>query len=460
MCGILGFIGRSQNPKVSFELANALLIKTESRGEHATGFWSCERGNGRIFYDKEPVKSSIYTNRDIWAVQYADVNADLLIAHCRLSSAGVGHEKFNKNNHPHVSADRRVALIHNGKIPEYNALRGRYDLRSDCDSEILLTMFESGEEFKSKEDYLHQEFPKLSSDVAYRMMGMKEIFSRVNYGAMAVAIAERFENERGRRLWLFRDEERPIHVVDMRSTLGQIWFCSTPEIWKTAVDMTPSVKPYIPDDKKVIEFPPHQVWMLQTEPSDEDATNPDADVWKTKKFRIIKTKFYDYKSDDDDKKVFRPKSQVFDKLVSRLQKDEEVVEKTVVDRVDHIANSGNVPSLARKKKATYGPIAPTASHSELGTELISDDDDARSSASGKDEALSELTEITLDSKGIDMKAFETAVEDVSNLLAEIRTKIRELKEKDNLTDKEFDVVMTSMKDAKSELTASLMFIKP
>lgn len=469
LCGILGFIGRSKSPKTSFELANALFIKTESRGEHAAGFWACERGNNQIFYDKEPVKSTIYVGRDIWSQQFAAVDADLLIAHCRFSTAGAGHEKHNKNNHPHASANRRTALVHNGKIPEYSALKSRYDLRSDCDSEILLSMFESGEEFKNKEDYLKQEFPNLPPDIAYRMMGMKEVFSRVNYGAMAVAVAERADNERGRRLWLFRDEERPLHVIDLRSTIGQIFFCSTAEIWRSAVEMTPGIKPYIPDDQRVIEFPAYQVWMLQAEPSDEEVDNPDKDVWKTKKFKITKTKFYDYKAEDDDgKKMFRSKApKVLSGVISRLLQDEEVATppktERVESKVDHGANTGTVPSINRKKKSLISPIVSRDREGDVDPGTLADDDDdidARTSASNKDSALSDLNETTLEPLEIDMASFDGMVTELEELLTSIKTNVAALQKADALSPKDFSVIMNSLRDAQAELKGSLLFIKP
>lgn len=469
MCGILGFIGKSANPKASFELANALLVKTEIRGEHATGFWSCERGDGRIFFDKEPVKSTVYATRDIWSRQYAAVNADLLIAHCRFSSAGVGHEKYNKNNHPHASADRRVALVHNGKIPEYGALKCRYDLRSDCDSEILLSMFESGEEFKNKEDYLKQEFPNLPPDIAYRMMGMKEVFSRVNYGAMAVAIAERADDERGRRLWLFRDEERPLHLIDLRSTIGQIFFCSTAEIWRSAVEMTPSIKPYIPDDQKIIEFPAYQVWMLQTDPTDTDAENLDADSWRTKKFKITKTKFYDWKSEDDEgKKLYRSKSKPGEGLVSRLATDEEVATpKSERAAEPPQTNAGPVPTINQprggggKKKSSISVTAYRDREADVdpGT-LAEDDDDNRKAASPVDAAVTELTPTTLEPEDIDMQAFNGMCKELTDLIANIQTQVANAEKEQSLSPKDFQVVMDSLRDAQAELKGSLIFLKP
>ena len=500
MCGILGFIGKSQNPRVSFELANSLLIKTEKRGEHATGFWACERGDGRIFFDKEPVKSSVYATRDIWCKQFANADADLLIAHCRFTSLNVGHEKYNKNNHPHVSEDRRVALVHNGKIPEYSALKSRYDLRSDCDSEILLGMFESGHEFKNKEDYLKQEFPTMSPEIAYRMMGLKEVFSRVNYGAMAVAIGERGDDTRQRFLWMFRDDERPLHVVDMRSTLGQIFFCSEAEIWRSAVEACPSVKPYIPSNQVIIEFPSYQVWLLSIDPNSEEkvealaweslkdqkdkedkplyaakedvpaqewkrASIANADAWRVKKFRITKTKFYDWKPDDDeDVKLKRVKaSKPCAKVVSRLAADEEVTktESKQESKQEETRTTGlpirasaivsNIAAPPGKKKANPNAVC--------GEDIDYGADDDVIDRHTKDEALNGLSETSIPDTEIDMDAFHALMTELKQLLADVETNVENLEREKTLSKKDYSVIMDSLKDAHAELKGSIIFLK-
>src|SRR4051812_14608371 len=119
MCGILGFIGKSKDTEASWSIANALMLKTEVRGSDATGFWASERGTDRVFFDKEAVKSSVYIDRPIWNNKFRQSNCDILLAHCRQCSVGVGNEKCNRNNHPHASTDRSLALVHNGRVPEY-----------------------------------------------------------------------------------------------------------------------------------------------------------------------------------------------------------------------------------------------------------------------------------------------------------------------------------------------------
>lgn len=319
MCGIFGAIGQSKNPQVSFDLLNSLFLKTEPRGTDASGFYATFPGTGEdagVIFDKEPKKSSEYIKECAhWNKVFKsnpDVNA--FIGHCRATSVNVGSEKFNKNNHPHLSDDRTVAMVHNGKVPEYTALRGKYDMNSDCDSEILLRMFESARVIsKGREKELKEEFPTLTPFLAERLLGLKEIFSRVNYGAMAVAIAERGDDGQ-RYLWLFRDDERPLHVVDMRKTLGQIFFCSTADIWRNAIDATPSVKPFIPQDQVIIEFPPLQIWLLNFDPNKSEMVDlkdeagnvtgaaPEfgAACWNIRKFKISKTKYIDWKQEDDE----------------------------------------------------------------------------------------------------------------------------------------------------------------
>lgn len=360
MCGIAGFIGKSKDPRVSFDLMNALMVKTEIRGDHATGFWATEHGDGAIFFDKEAIKSSQYINRSIWKKDFADSDCDLVLGHCRQSSAGVGGEKTNRNNHPHASDDRNVALVHNGRINDYNSLKNRYQTTSECDSEVLLRMFESAAQQKDKEEALSKEFPALSPQVALRMTGLKEIFARVNYGAMAVAIGERMPDD-SRYLWLLRDDERPLHVVDMRDTLGQLFFCSTPDIWEQAASATPTSKDYVPPDQKIVILPPLQVWAFIYNPKNE------AKIWQMKKFIIRKERIYGEPQEaekEDDKRYFKKlDTKPTAKIISRLDKTEDVIEKkddkcetrkpiSLADNSIHPETISLTPALSPPKKKT------------------------------------------------------------------------------------------------------------
>lgn len=192
MCGIIGFIGRSFHPNLSYCLASNLFEASECRGTDAAGFWAT---NGKdIHFHKEPIQTSQMT------LTWKGLNPFLFLGHAR--AATQGNPKENKNNQPFVSQNKRTCLVHNGKVFEYDDLKPNYELQSDCDSEILLRIFESR----------HQ---------------ITDLLTLTPNGPTAGAIAS-IDNK---SLWLFRNKGRPLWLIDLRELLGQIFFCSTFDIW-------------------------------------------------------------------------------------------------------------------------------------------------------------------------------------------------------------------------------------
>lgn len=256
ICGVAGFIGQPKRPDVSFQIATKLFEKSEIRGKDASGFWGTESGDeGSVIFHKEPVASGKLVDRDIWAKTVAKLNINLLIMHARHASAG-SDPKWNKNNHPFTSNDRSIAMVHNGKLPESPDIRKRYETKTDTDSEVLLRIFEWAAA-NTPQEVSQAELPGYSLEIASRVLGLKEIYSHVQQGLMAVAFGERLHD--ARNLWLFRNEDRPIHVVDARETLGQIFFCSTYEIWRNAIRECPNAKPFVAN-LPVIVMPSDQIW--------------------------------------------------------------------------------------------------------------------------------------------------------------------------------------------------------
>lgn len=422
----------------------------------------------------------------------------MLLAHCRAST--FGNEKYNKNNHPHTSNDKRIALIHNGKVTEYGILKSRYELSSDCDSEILLRMFEAGESYRNKEEFLKKEFSDLSIQI-HQLMGLREIFSRIQYGAMAVAIGERgdgLENHSQRHLWLFRDEERPIFVIDMRKTLGQIFFCSEMEIWRSALESCPELKHYFVDHPPIMEFPAWQAWRLFYDPKTPEEIETlkwkflyeaqaydslkekyqtkkeiPAEEWKDslekaestksqwedkiteeemlsarqktewtyKRFRIIKTKFYDYDKNQDNSKVVRPKGSPVTKITTRLDKDEDI-------EVKHTVSKATVSS------STKTTVVQTRGSTN---DYSSDSDYLEKSQRLNNQDIKSLNLVT-DYGEIDMAAFDDMVADMRRIVSDIDTNVKNLQQEKTLTEKDFHVIMESLKDAATELKASMLFL--
>jgi len=246
MCGIAGVIGKSKDPDFSHDLITKLFERTETRGEDASGFWGTSKNN--IVFYKQPIKSSEMVKKSLWG-NLRDKNLDMLLTHCRAATPGVGKPAQNVNNHPFVSDDRLIGLIHNGNISEeYNDIKEDFNLASECDSEVLLKLFESVKWDYSR--FFERMTSKFNIPIAKRISGVRNIWRRIKKGHMAVAIGEQLEQQRC--LWLFRNEHRSLWLVDMRDELGQIFFCSTPEIW----DEVATFK------KTLIELPPEEVWFF------------------------------------------------------------------------------------------------------------------------------------------------------------------------------------------------------
>lgn len=301
MCGIVGAIGLSTKPEVSHEILSSLLERTQTRGDDATGFWAAALNKvdgqiqNKVFYSKEPKKSSLFVQEnEIWK-KWNGQNVNLVISHCRKRTSS-GIETKNINNHPFLSKNGDIALIHNGNVPEIDMLKSEYGVKSDCDSEVLLKLIESG--FYYDQDYLKNTLSELRVDITKkikdlkeeenvpdwcaRMMGLRDLFARVNHGAMAVAVGEIWEDNT-RALWLFRNHERPLHVIDLRNELGQIFFVSTPDIFRDVIKET-SAKNIIPSDKGIIEFPELGVWLLTCDTENK---------LQVRKWKIIRKRRFD-----------------------------------------------------------------------------------------------------------------------------------------------------------------------
>ena len=211
MCGLLGYIGTSKDQIKTEQLVTSLFDKTQTRGIDAAGFYCVsEFEDNKVYYHKQPGPSVNLINdkifKDLWSNK---INLGLF--HCRAASSGVGVPADNINNHPFVSEDLSKAVIHNGIISksELNYLKNFYQMKSTCDSEIILRILE-----QEDKDY----FDNLSF-----------FLTSAQDSHFAVAYSHNKLNER--KLVLFRNKHRPLFFVDLIDELGQIFFFSTEEIF-------------------------------------------------------------------------------------------------------------------------------------------------------------------------------------------------------------------------------------
>jgi len=317
MCGIAGYIGQSKKPKLSFELLTQLFDFLEIRGTDAAGVWGTESGkSGRVIYHKEPIRSSEFIQKDFWR-QLKKVKMNMVLIHARWTSKGNGHSATNANNHPFVSSDKRIGMVHNGTLGEFEFLKKRYQVLSKTDSEVLLRMYEDG---------IDRDPPELGieSEISRRVNGIQDIWSVVQDGAMAVALGERIDHHE-RNLFLFRNRKRPLWIADLRSSLGQVFFFSSPDVWYRAVSSSDNLQELCSGSEKLIEIPTSEIWVLKVDKkhpmmlSSDQITRLKVDVketgkkWEAGNLRTVK------------------KPQCSLSVISELDDKEEIESELVVD---------------------------------------------------------------------------------------------------------------------------------
>jgi predicted glutamine amidotransferase len=113
MCGIGGFSLASNSKVNARKLAHAMLAELETRGNQASGFaWSRGRESG--IFKKDVPGSKLKTFG-------MPKRAQSVILHTRMATHGT--IKDMRNNHPVISPDLNIALVHNGVIWNHNIVR-------------------------------------------------------------------------------------------------------------------------------------------------------------------------------------------------------------------------------------------------------------------------------------------------------------------------------------------------
>lgn len=133
MCGIVGYIGEKQ----AWDVILKGLKRLEYRGYDSAG----------IALIDEDLKVYKKTGK-VSALEAVSAGQDLSgkvgIGHTRWATHG---EPVDKNAHPHLSGDRRLAIVHNGIIENYGPLREElksrgHEFKSDTDTEVLVHLIE------------------------------------------------------------------------------------------------------------------------------------------------------------------------------------------------------------------------------------------------------------------------------------------------------------------------------
>lgn len=130
MCGIVGYIGSKQVIPILLEG----LKKLEYRGYDSAG----------VSFISENSLTTVKAAGKIVALEeklqaYSNTQSSIGIGHTRWATHGTPTEK---NAHPHVSADGKIAVVHNGIIENYAALKAKLQqngikFKSDTDTEVV-----------------------------------------------------------------------------------------------------------------------------------------------------------------------------------------------------------------------------------------------------------------------------------------------------------------------------------
>ncbi len=133
MCGIVGYIGK----KEAFPILIKGLKRLEYRGYDSAGIALL---NGDMTVFKKAGKVSELEK----IVDHDHVLANIGIGHTRWATHG---EPNDRNAHPHLSQSGNLAIIHNGIIENYSAIKEEltkrgYVFHSDTDTEVLVNLIE------------------------------------------------------------------------------------------------------------------------------------------------------------------------------------------------------------------------------------------------------------------------------------------------------------------------------
>ena len=134
MCGIVGYIGKRQAPAICL----AGLRRLEYRGYDSAGIAVVRNGELEL-------------RRVVGKLDNMQASLDETPL---LGSLGIGHTRWAthgkpsvENSHPHLSCDGKIAVVHNGIIENYQALRAELEgeghtFKSQTDTEVMAHLVE------------------------------------------------------------------------------------------------------------------------------------------------------------------------------------------------------------------------------------------------------------------------------------------------------------------------------
>ncbi len=133
MCGIIGYTGNKNAPKVLIDG----LKRLEYRGYDSAGIAYKENGSIYVIKKKGKIK-------DLAEIVPDNIEATFGIGHTRWATHGVVNDI---NAHPHIDCHGNIALAHNGIVENYDSLKEiliseGHSFKSETDSEVIVHLIE------------------------------------------------------------------------------------------------------------------------------------------------------------------------------------------------------------------------------------------------------------------------------------------------------------------------------
>ena len=281
MCGIVGYCG----PQSAVTPLIEALRRLEYRGYDSAGIALGVRG--KLFVEKRAGKLANLENA---------LDIKLPVVH-----SGIGHTRWathggptDRNAHPHVDNDGKLAVIHNGIIENYSQLR--------------ITMQERGHTFSSDTD---------TESVAYLLSDLR----KEHNGDLAVAMREAVKILRGSFTLVAIHADNPDVIVGVRRNSPLVAGLGEGENF-----LASDVAAFINHTKRAIELGQDEVVMIT--PTTVEITDLDGAVLAPREYEISwdasaaqKGGFAHFML----KEIFEQPKAVADTLIGRLSENKQIV---------------------------------------------------------------------------------------------------------------------------------------
>ena len=281
MCGIVGYCG----PQSAVTPLIEALRRLEYRGYDSAGIALGVRG--KLFVEKRAGKLANLENA---------LDIKLPVVH-----SGIGHTRWathggptDRNAHPHVDNDGKLAVIHNGIIENYSQLR--------------ITMQERGHTFSSETD---------TESVAYLLSDLR----KEHNGDLAVAMREAVKILRGSFTLVAIHADNPDVIVGVRRNSPLVVGLGEGENL-----LASDVAAFINHTKRAIELGQDEVVMIT--PTTVEITDLDGAVLAPREYEISwdasaaqKGGFAHFML----KEIFEQPKAVADTLIGRLSENKQIV---------------------------------------------------------------------------------------------------------------------------------------